>query len=68
MARAVPSFGARMKTLPLSAALAAVRLASARFLAVLKSQLVVIWPMILAIFVAGQRGLVLQGRRLRWSS
>ena len=33
----------------------------ARFLAVLKSQLVVTWPMILALLVAGQGGLVLQG-------
>ena len=49
MERAVPSLGAAMKTVPLSAALAAVRLASARFLATLKSQLVVTWPMILAI-------------------
>ena len=60
MARAVPSLGARMKTLPLSAAVVAVRLASARFLAVLKSQLVVTWPMILAFFVAGQLGLGLR--------
>ena len=37
IARAVPSFGARMNTLPLSAAAADVRLASARPLAVLKS-------------------------------
>ena len=36
-----------MNTLPLSAAVAAVRFDSARFLAVLKSQLVVICPMIL---------------------
>ena len=33
--------------MPLSAAAAWVRLASARLLAVLKSQLVVVWPMIL---------------------
>src|SRR6185436_15097625 len=48
IARAVPSFGARINTLPLSAAVATVRLDSARLLAVLKSQLVVICPMILA--------------------
>src|SRR5688500_9601537 len=49
MVRAVPSFGATMKTVPLSAAAAAVRLDSANVLAVLASQLVVIWPMILPI-------------------
>jgi len=49
IARAVPSLGARMNTSPLSSALAAVRLASARFLATLKSQLVVTCPMILPI-------------------
>src|SRR5271157_425063 len=48
MARAVPSFGAQMNTVPLSFALAAVRLDSARFFAVLKSQLVVTWLMIFA--------------------
>ena len=37
-----------MNTSPLSSAAAIVRLDSARFLAVLKSQLVVIWPMIWA--------------------
>ena len=49
MARAVPSFGARMNTSPLSSAVVAVRFASARFLASLKSQFVVTWPMISAI-------------------
>src|SRR5512145_121919 len=49
MARAVPSLGAAMYTVPLSAADAAVKLASARFLAVAKSQLVVTWLMILDI-------------------
>src|SRR5512135_2642678 len=47
MEREVPSLGARMKTLPLSAAVAAVRLAWARFLATSNFQSVVIWLMIL---------------------
>jgi len=48
MERAVPSFGARMNTSPLSSAFAAVRFCSARVLATAKSQFVVICPMILA--------------------
>ena len=61
MARAVPSFGARMKTLPLSAAVATVRLASARFLATSKFPFGGDLANDLGFFVAGQGGLVLEG-------